>query len=755
VAKLPAWQIPPAMVGDQLKSLAARYFSQIGAKENGEIVVTRIPALCNETERAALVTRATVDYTQYSDVQVQRRTRPDVASTVRFEGDYFDSSATTKRVGVRGWGPGPADSAGGTPQNSDGYVFDSAFDSADRAAAGWRRANREYERLTLRFDGRNLNVFEPCEGSLIDVVIDAGRSPTGAEITITGAITGVSVDMIGGKRVNTTVTVEPLSQAEQITGAFEFLPVLQPTTYTPRVGVPRPTRTPPRTLLRTPAAVSRPGQPTVTLSGKLPGFYATTGTVDRLYRFTNLRTPTNAGITLVYTTPSGWNIKDATFDLSGGLASISRKVYLLISNGTDSRVVTIADAFATSPTSSAGATVSGIYTRLESVKNGGLLIYSPDSSAVPFTDTFNFASSNGGWSVISDAGAAGTYSAGVGWVAADPVPSNPRAIMIGKSYSPDRRITNVSATFANVTIGTDPAPNLKNGFIQIRDSGSAVQTSSQNPLTNGATSRSATFDATGDQVVLVYQLSSGIPFNTGAATITQAVVTGFQTLGSGGVRYSTDGGATWGSALAVGSSPPGAQGGFDAQFIGGISLAASAAQLYRATSLGGSYSSAGSDGATTGYNPILAQLPRFKWGSVSDTNYGTNPDYLLGATGLISSHCLWKVFGAGGRTGITPSSVISIPTDHSSTTWKGRIISVLGNTSSSRKWSLSRDTGSSWTDLATLSDARSVRVQRLSATFADMICAAGSGGLKYYNGSTVADVTLPTSDTVILAEFLG
>lgn len=213
------------------------------------------------------------------------------------------------------------------------------------------------------------------------------------------------------------------------------------------------------------------------------------------------------------------------------------------------------------------------------------------------------------------------------------------------------------------------------------------------------------------------------------------------------VVYSADNGETYSANSSVGTSP-GSVGGFDVVRSGGTAIAAADAQAYKATSIGGAYSSLGSDGATSGSQPILLIIPYYQWGSTTTKNYpSSTPDYLLGSAALVSSEALWKVTGAGGRTAITNtiSGNKAIPVGPNAATMiYGTKLAYLGTAGGNRYLSVSTNSGTSWTSVAVGSSAVFCRVRRGSTS---QLYVADDTAIKYSKSfnTTLVSITTPGS----------
>lgn len=351
-------------------------------------------------------------------------------------------------------------------------------------------------------------------------------------------------------------------------------------------------------------------------------------------------TPTDLG---------SFEVKDVSFDRTTPSPPIG--AYLVASDGTDSAIWYTSDAFASPVVWTQGATFSGVYTQIRSAGTAGsVLVYNTDSSSVP--TTYNFLLNNGGWSLSSFAwGTNGSYSTGTGWISScNGGVDKYQQVGITLSIA-SATLTKVRVTYTK-TLG--PGPAQQDG-IAVNSFGTSLLSVPSTSNTGGV------FEWLGSQagvtdievtMVAGVDLSGSCPV-AGNVTITAIEIdTGG---GNGGVRYSSDYGATVGSAIDLGSSPGGA-GGFDLEPIGGASIAAANAQVKLATTLGGSYSDA-PGGTLSAGQPVSLAIPyrRLPHGAVQYS--ASDPDYILGSSAIISSSCLWDVDGTTGTTtNINPAS---------------------------------------------------------------------------------------------------
>src|SRR5258708_39739942 len=102
-----------------------------------------------------------------------------------------------------------------------------------------------------------------------------------------------------------------------------------------------------------------------------------------------------------------------------------------------------------------------------------------------WSHSFDFTVNDGGFTVDTDIGGAGSYVPGTGWIA---VPAIYReAISLDSPLFSVATITSVTLTFTNVISAYDP---FSNGFISLKLNGVQTTSSPNVSLTTGETSRS-------------------------------------------------------------------------------------------------------------------------------------------------------------------------------------------------------------------------------------------------------------------------
>jgi hypothetical protein len=178
------------------------------------------------------------------------------------------------------------------------------------------------------------------------------------------------------------------------------------------------------------------------------------------------------------------------------------------------------------------------------------------------------------------------------------------------------------------------------------------------------------------------------------------------------VRYSSDHGANFGSALNVVVDGVGAVNGFDVQHNGTVSYAAGALKVRKATTLGGAYS----DDQSFDVNPVMVECPWNTRNSLTALNSGSSPEYIVGLVSADGSgHTLYWIVG-GVKVNITPviGGTAGIPVGPDClTTWKGKYVAGLFSFSGTTHLMTSSDGGITWIDRGAV-DALYVRVRRLA-----------------------------------------
>lgn len=197
------------------------------------------------------------------------------------------------------------------------------------------------------------------------------------------------------------------------------------------------------------------------------------------------------------------------------------------------------------------------------------------------------------------------------------------------------------------------------------------------------------------------------------------------------VRSSTDYGATVSSRIVVGNKP-GQLGGFDVQRAGGVSYAAAQGAVYKASSLGGAYTSWFS--VPGGSNPTCLIIPYYKRGSTTLKNTSTSTPDVVAAC---SNGKLYWIDGAtAAATDITPSGMTAFDNANCVTTSYGTHLAVFGKVSGVYHLFTSTNSGSSWTDRITLTAPHFIRGRR------------GDNRVVYYGGGNHGQLYLSVDNPI-------
>lgn len=429
---------------------------------------------------------------------------------------------------------------------------------------------------------------------------------------------------------------------------------------------------------------------------------------------------------------------------------------------------------------------------------GGYLL---DGTQADWCYNFDFTASNGSWSVVSGFG---SYSAGVGWRGT--LSGSVYALLLERTFS-SRVVKRVAVTInvtggltagANVLILNSALTILSNQALVIGTntyvwSGTTTTTSirinpndttvnftvtsieisgeGSNPI--GADNCGSSVDATlwecpdvfANPVEWTQGASIGDGYTSIEPTSTADVLYAYSPIAE--TKYSTDRGATWAAADAVGS-PPGSFGGIAAITIGAAVLAGADNQVMIATSGGGAYSAYGS-AMPTGADPNALLIPRRTFGSTTGNNSGTStPEYLVASAALTAGNAaLWKVTASGATfTDITPTTggqygkavsarCLAMP-------WYNglRIITLL-QYGSNRKLAVSVNTGSTWAFSANLNaSANWLAIRKGDQQMKQCWIANGTDGVGYcanYRAATpvVVNKAVPTDNPIIGVEIYG
>lgn len=437
--------------------------------------------------------------------------------------------------------------------------------------------------------------------------------------------------------------------------------------------------------------------------------------------------------------------------------------YLLASDGTNSKVWYTANVFAKPPVWTAGASFSGMYTEIKPSSVQGAVVVCAPSDSNSWSVTFDFTITDGGWSTFcgSPAWASGGWpsgcidqpSCGIGGTQAV-------GVIIDRSIVTSV-ITGITMTFDAVEGPHVGGPNSQGHAILL--DGVIVAGRS-----NAVTGTGLTLAFTGSQSASTIRLRplagdepSSCP-SFGSAKITRVDITGTgpnpfgSSTNNSLVRYSSDYGGTFNTAVIVGTGSPGALAVMDIIQVGSVLMAAADKQVRISTSLSLPSFSNAPGGTLASSEPVLIKIPRRKWDNSDNINISA-PDWLLGSAALVSGACLWKVTGAGVKTDITPPSCTGIVSAEGAAVWwqNSLRIAVLGTKSGATHLFLTTDGGTSWTDVGAFAGLLGVKL-RAGPGSQNQVFAAGGALCKFSKTFvTAAARTPPVSSGILGLEVLG
>lgn len=452
---------------------------------------------------------------------------------------------------------------------------------------------------------------------------------------------------------------------------------------------------------------------------------------------------------------NGYTIVHCQFDLR-----FNKRAYVLAQDTDSAFVYSTEDVFAGTPTWTTGTALSSLYTLIRCTSSGPTLAaYCPDTSAASsgaWSYTWNFKETGSalGWTAWSSLPSQGA-TLGVGYGA---LPVGSTGSDYAYFYSP--AFTSSTLTSVVVKLSSAMSGSLNRFIAQKNRTSWDSTTDSNNPgivtKTFSTPSEGGTWASTTRVFVGVEQGgASDVWAGVESVTLNGTGTNPFDpSANNAAVAFSGDGGETFAPAVSVGASP-GLTGGFDMVRVGAASFAGMDNEVKAASSLGGAYAST-TGGGTGSTQPVLILVPWFDWASDTATNYDAPYNWLLGADGLDSSHCLWTVTGGGTKTGITPSGATAMVGPDCATTWKGKKMAVIASVSGTRKLFTTTNAGSAWTDRGAVNAASSyIRVRRLSSTGSQLYFnSAGNVGYSGNFGASITYKAVPTG-TVLGVEAYG
>lgn len=430
-------------------------------------------------------------------------------------------------------------------------------------------------------------------------------------------------------------------------------------------------------------------------------------------------------------------IKDVTFDRTSVAPPIG--AYILASDGTNSAIWHTADAFATPVVWTEGATFSGVFTQIRSAGTaGGVLVKAPNDSLT--SGTVNITYGRGSGPASATVGTPFTVTQAVG----GPPGSYQFIITLDQCCT---------VQWVSGSVHNDGAGGSYSDFSW--GGGGLGGCGTQYYLANQPTSPSTVNAHIGETWNASKMSSTDIDSSASGPFVLKIT-----SILSGGasVRYSSDYGATVGSAVSVGTATAATDAGFDLERTGGASIAAAAGQVKIATSLGGSYSNAAGGTLSSG-DPATLVIPYRRWDHGATQYSASDPDYLLVGTAAISGASVWKVNGTSGtKTDITPSGAVGIG-PNLATVWQSSSVcklAIVVNVSGTDKLYTSLNGGTSWTFRRNVTSPIFLRCRRADPNGVQLYLIDGSTLYVSSNwGVSWLTDTTPSSDAGIGMDIFG
>lgn len=754
--QMPEWRMDTGTVLSQVQSLAKRWLGgNFGVDPTGEIMLRRRPSLVPYDDRGDIDIRATIDQYIYKSATLGYQARPQVRR-LRGEAFYSNGSDITPV-----WCDAPTVPGQGSREDKeDRLIVNNADELYADTGNEYQYRNNPYPSGTIAIP-KNYAVIYPAQFTrLILSIPDYLRYDHEAWENYVTALAVQRIHNVDGT-IDTQIPIE--QETAGVPGVDVPIPVPDESVYNSRYAF----------VPFAPVPIWRSTNPNPAGSGSgarvVPkdGSIAFGGTANKAYYINNL-TGTPRYVDITPTLPTGYTIR------AGTLRPNSLSGYLLLSDGTNSKVAFCANISATTRSWSIGTAYTGVYTIIRTTGTAGQVFI--ETSSAPgggvttdtvggnWRTTFDFTVGDGGFvPSFASPNISAVYIPGVGW-AATTYGNNTfgwyRVMMVLRPITPTFSLSSISfdATF---TPGTYSTPHLlweQNGF----------------PFFDQAMTTSGTFTKTwtGPYGVISqtplddYMLIGGFATQSAAIaawdiTLTKLVLIGVGLTNpftaSGGsnvdVRYSSNNGSTFGSALTVGSFADGATG-FDVQLSGGNSFAAYSGKIKRATTLGGAYSDYYT--VTGGAQATCIVVPWYTYSG--SLNNGTNPDILVGLSAADGSSrtMLWIEGGATPGTvhDITPASGRVFSSPNSITTFKNINIAAVPLSSGTPHLYTSNNTGTSFVDRGASGTANWLRVRRNAGSPGQLII-AGSSVAKYSAdfGATLVNKALSPDPNLLFIEF--
>lgn len=430
------------------------------------------------------------------------------------------------------------------------------------------------------------------------------------------------------------------------------------------------------------------------------GQYAVVKNTDNAYWLRNLITLKKPQSRQV--TPPDLGAYKITAVLLDNIFSTRTRVrcWILASDTTNSAVWRTSNIGALPPVWTKGVDVPGIYTMIKQGKGLGEILIKSDNAGADNDWTLDYDFTTGdeqGWQVVLDptAGPIGQFNNGYEQKTGIAFTDN---IEASSPLMPTGVITSVTFTYNPVTQGV----NIYTGLFDGATGGPWTDGSNISTEHIGAFLGAKTLDLSWntqhfDQVYLYYDP------RVGSSQEVTTRITHVHLEGTGGdpfggevvVRYSPDHGATFEPELVVDPDGGGISG-FDVQRAGNISYAGAKDTLYKASTLGGAYSSFCD---CTGAYVVAVEILWYKWQSrtLRRTSSAT-PDVVIALSRPDDDGgTLYVVDGeTGAKSNITPAVGIFFDTPHCITSYYGTHLMVYGRIEGVYKLYQSYNSGLEW-----------------------------------------------------------
>jgi hypothetical protein len=444
-----------------------------------------------------------------------------------------------------------------------------------------------------------------------------------------------------------------------------------------------------------------------------------------LNRFISLRTPYSNAVT-----PSdlgAFEVKDIKVDPF--YTTTALPAYALASDGSNSAVWYTEDISLPSPIWTKGDEVTGNYEILRvSNVDGTVLIASGQAPGGPsWRRIFNFRVDQQGWTITpANPGylSRGFYTAGIGFdgnltaqndgddgildITSPPALADSTITSIDWFYNRDIVLDGTNF-ISYVTYGGNLFFN--DGPRQFWETLPIAPETVTNFTRSFSGSVAIAKDETWRLALWYYYNGSGHPgHDVGGARMIQATVRGSGTppytdcdtfaAVQPSVRVSTNWGAAFGSALNLGANPADLHIGFDVQRNGANSFGAGQYAVYRATTLGGSYTSYYS--VTNSANVACIVVPYYTWAG-GDNTAATNPDIVIFLTATDGSGrtALWLEGGVASPSAvhdITPVAGITFDATNCGTVHYQHHLACFGRVSGAYHLYTTNNRGATWVD---------------------------------------------------------